>query len=152
MAVTRQQAREEVLDELGVAIDGIGLALSCLGAAYELLSVTSADRLEGELHRPVQKAYGRAKRAHAQFAERSGIEPRPFSAAEAGRPSQGVKSFVERAVEAGAEADREIAEIQDSALALESGDAELRAALSEVRSLLAELPPAARGFLRTLGR
>jgi hypothetical protein len=37
-------------------------------------------------------------------------------------------------------------------LPIESGDAELRAGLAEVRELLDELPGAARRFLRILGR
>ena len=37
-------------------------------------------------------------------------------------------------------------------LPVESGDAELRSGLSEVRTLLAVLPGNAREFLRTLGR
>lgn len=69
-----------------------------------------------------------------------------------GLSSQGVKSFVERAVAAAGEADTRIAELQDSMLPIESGDAELRAGLSEVRELLAGLPLAARQFLRVLGR
>lgn len=152
MAVTTREAREQILTELGDAVDRIGLASACLGAAYEQLSVMGADRLEEQLYMPVQKAYGRGKRAHGQFAERSGLESRAWESAAPGRPSQGVKAFVERAVEASASADRGIAEIQDSSIALEAGDAELRQALVETRGLLAELPNAAREFLRTLGR
>jgi hypothetical protein len=37
-------------------------------------------------------------------------------------------------------------------LPIESGDAELRAGLAEVRALLEELPGTARQFLRILGR
>jgi hypothetical protein len=63
-----------------------------------------------------------------------------------------VKVFVEQAVMAAGEADRRIAELQDSMLPVESGDAELRAGLGEVRELLREVPVAARQFLRALGR
>jgi hypothetical protein len=63
-----------------------------------------------------------------------------------------VNAFVERAATASADADRRIAELQDSMLPIESGDAELRTGLSEVRELLDEIPGAARQFLRTLGR
>lgn len=152
MAITQREAREQILDDLGEAVDQIGVASACLGDAYEQLSVMAADRLEAGLYRPVQKAYGRGKRTHAQFAERCGLEGREFESPPPGRPSQGVKSFVERAVTAAAEADRGIADLQDTMLPIESGDAELRSGLSEVRDLLAELPLPAREFMRTLGR
>lgn len=152
MVITAREARERILDELAAAVERAAFSVACLGAAYELLSVTSADRLEAELYRPVQKAYGRAKRTYTQFAERNGFAPREFEAPSAGRPSQGVKAFVEGAVVAAADADRAIAELQDSMLPIESGDAELRAGLSEAREHLEDLPVAAREFLRTLGR
>lgn len=152
MAISTREAREQILSDLGESIAGIGLAFACLGEAYEQVSVTAADRLEDQLYRPVQRAFGRAKRAHAQFAERAGIEVEPFETPSPGRVRQGARSFVERAVEAAEAADRGIADIQDSEIALEAGDAELRAGLSEVREELAKLPGAAREFLRTLGR
>ncbi|MEO7197725.1 MAG: hypothetical protein ABIZ50_04560, partial [Solirubrobacterales bacterium] len=78
MAITEQEAREKILGHLGDAVDGLALAVACLGAAYEQLSVGFADRLEAELFRPVQRAFGRAKRTHAQFAERTGFPTREF--------------------------------------------------------------------------
>ncbi len=63
-----------------------------------------------------------------------------------------MKSFVERAVVAAEDASRVIAELQDSMMPIEAGDAELRAALAEVRELVDKVPTAAHGFLRTLGR
>ena len=152
VAITEREARETILDDLGAAVDRISLAVACLTEAYEHLSVTSADRLEAELFRPIQKAYGRGKRTHSQFAERTGFPARGFEPPSAGLPSQGVKSFVERAVIAAAEADRMVADLQDTMLPIESGDAELRSGLTEVRELLDELPNTAREFLRTLGR
>lgn len=152
MAITEHEARERILDELAAAIDHIALAVAVLGEAYELLSVDSADRLEAQLFRPVQKAFGRAKRTHAGFAERVGMPARSFESPSAGRPSQGTKAFVERAVVAAAEADHGIAELQNSMLPIESGDPELRAGLTETRELLDKLPISSREFLRTLGR
>ena len=67
---TTIEAREEILAELRIAIDRIGLALACLGQAYELLDEMTGDRLEAELFRPVQRAYARAKRTQAAFAAR----------------------------------------------------------------------------------
>ena len=130
----------------------MALAAACLGEAFELLAVGTADRLEGELYRPVQKAYGRAKRTYAGFAERSGLTAGGFEEPSPGPTSQGAKALVERAVGAAAEADRRVAELQDSMLPVESGDAELRTGLSEVRESLGGLPVAARDLLRGLGR
>ena len=114
MARTAHEDREQILAELAVAIDHIALATACLGAAYELLDEATADRLEAELFRPVQKAYGRAKRTHVQFAARFGLASRPFESPSAGLPSQGVKAFVERSVVAAQEAGLAIAELQDA--------------------------------------
>lgn len=152
MAITQAEARRQILDDLGGANERIGFALACLSTAYEQLTVGPADRLEDGLYRPVQKAYGRGKRTQSQFADRVGLEFRVLETPSTGLKSQGVKSFVERAVTAAADGDRMIADLQDTMLPVESGDPELRAGLSEVRALLADLPVNAREFLRTLGR
>jgi hypothetical protein len=67
-------------------------------------------------------------------------------------PSTGVKGFVAAAVEAVAQADADLAELQDSMMPVEVGDAELRAGLAEVRDLLADLRSRAAALLRTFGR
>ena len=152
MGITTGEAKEEILEDLANAIEQIALAAGRLGDAYELLPSSAADRLETELFRPTQKALGRSKRAHAHFAEQSGIAPRSFEPPAAGARSQGVKGFLEQALTAAADGERRIAALQDSALPTEFGDPELRAGLSEVRALLATVPGAAREFLRTLGR
>jgi hypothetical protein len=72
MAYVTAEARQELLDAIADATDEIGLALAILGTAYEQLDDHSADTLEEQLFRPVQSAYGRAKRTHAGFAERYG--------------------------------------------------------------------------------
>ena len=152
MAISTRDAQQQILDELGEAIESIALALACLGEAYEAVSVTAADRLESDVYSPVQRAYGRAMRAHAAFARHAGFEQRSFEQPPAGRSSQGAKSFIERAAEAAAQAERRLSELQDSMMPTEFGDAELRSGLVEVRGLLAGVPGAAREFLRTLGR
>lgn len=152
MAITRRESRERILGDLANAGDQLALASACLSAAYELLTVAPADRLEAELFGPVQKAFGRCKRTGSQFAERTGLETRQPEAPPAGRPSQGVKSFVDRAIAAAGEADLILAELQDSMLPIEAGDPELREGLADVRRLLAGLPGKAREFMRTLGR
>lgn len=150
--MTAHEARVRIRDDLAAAIDQLALAMACLTEAFEQLDVGTAGALEAELFRPVKKALGRSKRTLAQFAEGHGLPMADVETHSPGRSSQGVQSFVERAVLAAAEADRIIAELQDSMLPIESGDAELRTGLSEVRELLGELPGAARQFLRMLGR
>jgi hypothetical protein len=152
MAYKASEARQELLDGLAEAIERTGDALADLGAAYEQLDEHNADRLEEELFGPVQKAYGRAKSAHARFAERHGIAGRTFAAASPGVPSTGAKGFIDNAVNAVAEADSALAEVQDSPLATEVGDVELRAGLAEVRELLGGVRQRARELERTLGR
>jgi len=146
------EARQQILADLANSVDQIALASACLGEAYELLDELTADRLEAELFRPVQRALGRAKRTHGQFAERFALPARAFEVPSAGLPSQGVKSFVERAVSASGAAGRSVSDLQDSMLPIEAGDPQLRTGLAEVRELLDELPGRAREFLRTLGR
>ncbi len=154
MAFTTLEAREQILDDLAAATGRIELASICLTEAYERLDVGTADRLEDELYRPLQRALGRAKRTHSGFAERVGLagrergpEPEPPSLRR-----ESVRAIIERAVAAGAEAGRRIGELQDSMLPIEAGDAELRAGLAEVRELLVVLSDRAPRFLRTLGR
>jgi hypothetical protein len=152
VAYSSANAREQLLDDLASAIDALGAALAALGAAYELLDEHTADRMEAELFRPVQLAYGRAQRTHAGFAQRHGLRGRTFEPAAPGRASQGARALVEAGVEAVGEADLRLVEIQDSMMPVEVGDAELRAGLAAVRELVAPLPNRARELLRRLGR
>ena len=152
MAYVTREAREHLLETVGEAIDEIGVALAALGAAYEQLDEQTADRLEAELFRPVQAAYGRARRTYAAFAERHGLTARRFEPALPGHPSQGVRGFLDRAVAAVDEADMLLIELQDSMRPVEVGDTELRAGLSEVRELVGNLRPRSRELVRTLGR
>jgi hypothetical protein len=146
------EARQELLDAIAEAVDDLADALAAIGEAHALLDEAGADRLEGELFRPVQLAYGRAKRAYGGFAERHALAARTFSPAAQGLPSTGVRGFVDAAVESVADADALLAELQDSMKPVEVGDPELRAGLAEVRELLADVRARAREFVRTLGR
>lgn len=152
MAYASTEARQELLDTIAVAADEIGTALAALGAAYEQLDEHGADALEEHLFRPVQLAYGRARRVHSGFAQRHDLPGRTFEPAVEGLPSTGVQGFVGGAVEAVARADGELAELQDSMRPVEVGDAELRSGLAEVRELLGRVPLRAREFSRTVGR
>jgi hypothetical protein len=146
------EARQEMLDTFGEAIEEIAAALAALGEAYEQLGTLPADRLEEELFRPVQAAYGRAKRTYAGFAQRQGLPGREFTPANRGLPSTGIRGFIDSALASVAEADAVLVDLQDSMMPVEVGDPELRAGLAEVRELLGDLPARAREFVRTLGR
>ena len=152
MAYVAREARQELLDSVAEAIGRIAEALAALGAAYEQLDERTADRLEAELFRPVQVAYGRAQRTHAGFAERHALAGRDFRPASERRRSHGVKALLEEAVDAVAEADDLLAELQDSMRPVEVGDAELRAGLADVRERLATLRSSARELVRVFGR
>jgi hypothetical protein len=146
------QARQELLDAIATAIDTIGVALAALGDAYEQLDEMSADRLEEELFRPVQTAYGRARRTHTAFADRHGLPRRDFAPAGYGAASRGVRGFVDAAIDAVSRADGELATLQDSMMPVEVGDPELRAGLAEVRALLGDVATRSRRFVSTWGR
>jgi hypothetical protein len=153
LAYVTREAREELLQTIGDAIDELGRALGALGDAYEQLDERTADALEKDLFRPAQAAYGRAKRTYSSFAERHGIPvSRAFEPVSPGAASRGVRAFVDIAVEAVEDADNILAELQDSMRPVEVGDAELRAGLADVRELLGELPARGREFMRTFGR
>ena len=152
VAYSTAEARQELLDDVAAATDDLGVALAALGEAYEHLDDTSGDRLEEALFRPVQVAYGRAKRTHAEFAQRVGIPGRTFVQPTPGHPSQGVKGFIDTAVSATTRADDRLGELQDSLRPVDVGDAELRAGLSEVRRLIDGVPARARDLTRVIGR
>jgi hypothetical protein len=152
MAYTTADARQQLLDTIAEAIEQIGSALAALGEAYEQLDENTGERLEQELFRPIQLAYGRAQRTYLDFADRHSLPTRTFAPATPGAPSRGVKSFLDRAVEAVSSADAALAGLQDSMLPVEVGDVELRSGLQDVRSLLADLRSRAHELMRTLGR
>lgn len=146
------EARQGLLDTLARATDEIGYAVASLGAAYEQLDEITADRLEEQLFRPAQVAYGRAKRTHAQFAARHGLTGRIFEVQATGLPSTGTRGFIDHAVDAASSASGMLATLQDSPLTIEVGDVELRAGLAEVRELVGGVPQQARELIRGLGR
>ena len=152
MAYATSEARQQLLDTIAEAADALGFALACLAEAYDKLDEHNGDRLEAELFTPVQVAYGRAKSTHSEFASRHGLPGRVFEQQSAGVSRRGAPGFIDQAVEASAEADRALAELQDSMLPVEAGDAELRAGLTAVRERVRGLTGTARELLRTLGR
>jgi hypothetical protein len=149
---TSADARQQLLDTLAQATEQLGVALASLSEAYESLDEATADTLEQQLFRPVQLAYGRARRTHAEFAERHGLPVRQFAAAIPGAPARGARGFIDDAVRAVTSADTTLATLQDSMLPVEVGDPQLRAGLEDVRSRLGDLGSRARQLTRTLGR
>jgi hypothetical protein len=149
---TTADARQQLLDTIAEAADRLGAAVSSLSEAYERLDEHNADAVEEALFKPVQNAYGRARRTHSAFAERHGLPARTFTAATAGAPAQGARGFIDGAVAAVGDADRLLATLQDSMLPVEVGDVELRADLERVRALIGGLATRARELERTLGR
>jgi hypothetical protein len=152
MAITNAEARQQLLDAVAEATDDLGSALAFLGAAYERLDEHTADRLEAELFRPVQTAYGRAQRTYSEFAARYDLPARRFEPASPGAPSQDAKHLIDAALDAVARADGTLSTLQDSMLPVEFGDPGLRAGLQGVRERMGDLRPRARELVRTLGR
>jgi hypothetical protein len=152
MTYTAVEGREKVLTDLGIAVEQIAIALAALGEAYEQLDEHNADVLEEQLFRPVQLAFGRAKRTHAEFAARSALVGRSFDAQSPGPQSQSVHELIDRAALAAGHADQTIADLQDSMLPVEVGDTELRAGLAQTREALGVVPNRTRDLVRTIGR
>ena len=125
------EARQEMLDTLGDAIDEIAAALC--GSRRGVRS--SSARFPPT---------GSRRSCSARSRPRTGVRSRPTPASPSGRgcpagrslprlqglPSTGIRGFVDSAVESVAEADAELAELQDSMMPVEVGDPELRAGLA----------------------
>ncbi len=152
MAYTAAEGRKQLLDDLAEAVDEIAAALASLGVAYERLDEHLSEELEEQLFRPVQHAYGRARRTHSEFAERYGLSSRTFAPASPGMQSLDARALLDRAADSLTAADEAIASLQDSMLPVEVGDPELRAGLSEVRLSIGELPARAHALVRVVGR
>ncbi len=152
MSYTVAEGRQQILAALASAAEELGAAIAELSEAYEHLDERAAERLEETVFGPAQRAYGRAKRTYREFAERSDLPAPDFQTPAQVAPSTAPRQLIERAVETLVRADLELAELQDSMLPVEVGDAELRAGLAEVRTLSERARPAARELVRTLGR
>ncbi len=152
MTYSATEARQTLLDTVVEAADDLALALAQLGEAYELLDEPTADRLESELFRPTQVAYGRAQSAHTEFAGRYGLPAHVFERPTPPVAGAGPRGAIDDAMDAVGAADATLADLQDSMLPVEVGDPPLRAALAEVRTLIGALPARARELVRVLGR
>ncbi|MGA2006120.1 MAG: hypothetical protein ABSH27_00985 [Solirubrobacteraceae bacterium] len=152
MSYTTADGRRQVLDAVAAAADQIGIAVAYLGEAYEQLDEYAAQRLEEQLFRPVQLAYGRTRRVYGDFAARHDLPSRGFETQQPHVRAHDARGLIDSAVEAVARADGGLGGLQDSMLPIEVGDAQLRAGLEEVRVLLGEVGERARRLERTLGR
>jgi len=152
MSYSSADGRTQLLDVVGKAADHLAAALGLLSGAYELLDERSAERLEEDIFRPVQLAYGRLRRTHSEFAARYELPGREFEPGAEGAPARGLPGLLDSAVAEVLAADGELGTLQDSMLPVEVGDAELRAGLQDVRARLAGVPGAARAMMRTFGR
>ncbi len=151
MGYTTEEGRTQILDDSAAAVDQLSIAVAALGEAYEHLDEQSADRMEAQLFRPLQGAYGQLKRTHNEFARRSGLPAREFPPSPVMAP-EGPRIALEHAADAIQAADDALANLQDTLLPVEVGDQELRAGLSGTRSAIAPLPGLCDEFIRTLGR
>jgi hypothetical protein len=152
VAYTTAEARAGMLEDIATAVDRLAAALASLEVAYELLDEHNQDRLEEQLFRPVQRAYGRLQRTYTEFGARTSLATRSFAPGSPGVQSHSAREPIERAVDATRETDEMLAELQDSLLPVEVGDPELRAGLADVRSTLAGVPDDARALIRVIGR
>jgi len=148
---TASEARRELLGEVAGAIEELSSAIAAVGEAYDAADDSMADRIEADLFKPLQGAYGAATRTYAGFASRAGLPARKFSPAPLPAP-HGVRELVEKAVDDTAHAEQILADLQDSMAPVEVGDPELRAGLSDVREHTSTVSNRARDIVRTLGR
>ena len=151
MSYTTNEGRTQILDDSGIAVEQLNRALAELGEAYEHLDEQSGDRMEEQLFRPLQGAYGQLRRTHTEFARRVGLAAVEFDPAPAIAP-ENPRTALESAADAILAADDTLAGLQDSLLPVEVGDQELRAGLSGTRNAIARLPGVCDEFIRTLGR
>jgi hypothetical protein len=151
MSYTTESGRTQILDDSGAAGNDLGRAIADLGEVYDQLDDQSAERMEDQLFRPLQAAYGQLKRTRTEFAARHGLSESALRQAGPG-PVADSHQILERVADAVESADSALAELQDSLLPVEVGDRELRAGLSQVRTLIAPVPGATDEFIRTLGR
>jgi hypothetical protein len=149
---TTTEAQRDLLDAVASATDHLGRALASLGAAFEQLDENHGAAVEDKLFRPIQLAYGRARRTHARFAEAHGLPARKFVAPSPGLASIGARTFIDNAAVEVGQAENTLTTLQDSMLPVEVGDPELRAALADLRGLIAEFTVSTRAVTGSLGR
>jgi hypothetical protein len=152
VSYSSEDARRQLVEDLGSAAAQLELALASLGEAYQEVDEATGERLETQLFRPVRSAYATARRTATGFAERHRLPAPEFDPAAAPAYSGDPRVHLQRALDATEGADRAIAEMQDSMLPVEVGDRELRDGLTRTRELISAVPGEGRQLLRMIGR
>jgi hypothetical protein len=151
VSYTTDSGRRQIIDDAVVGANYMGDALAELGEAYELLDDHMAERMEESVFKPTQAAYGQVKRTLTEFATRYGLPQPSFPASVLPLPTD-PHTTLDRVADLVQSAEDAIAELQDTLLPVEVGDADLRAGLSRTRTLIARVPASAEELIRTLGR
>ncbi len=151
MSYTTDSGRRQILDDAVVGANYLADALAGLGEAYDLLDEHMADRMEAAVFKPTQAAYGQLKRTLTEFATRYGLPQPSFPASIVPAPTD-PHTTLDRVADQVQSADDALADLQDTLLPVEVGDAELRAGLSGTRVLIGRVPAAAEELIHTLGR
>jgi hypothetical protein len=151
VSYTTDSGRRQILDDAVVGANYLGDALAALGEAYELLDDHMAERMEAAVFKPTQAAYGQLKRTLTEFAARYGLPQPTFPPSMVPAPTD-PHTTLDRVADQVQSADDALAELQDTLLPVEVGDAELRAGLSRTRTLITRVPASAEQLIRTLGR
>jgi len=152
VAYTNIEGREGLLGPLGEAADEVGATLAFIAAAHEKVDDRTADRLEEALFGPARRAYGRAKRTHAEFAARHGLPARSFAPPAEPPAALRARDLIENAAATAERVDETLATLQDDQALVELGDVELRSGIAAVREDIGVVPRSARQLLRMLGR
>ncbi len=151
MSYTTESGRRQILEDAAQAGRPLAAALAALGDVYDLLDEPTAERMEERIFKPLQAAYGQLRRTLTEFAARTMLPAPAFRQAPVQLPEDPHAAF-EHVADWALEADELLAELQDSLLPVEVGDAELRQGLSGTRTAIAAVPARCAEMLRTLGR
>jgi hypothetical protein len=151
VSYTTESGRRQILDDAVACAHDLGDAIAALSEAYELLDDHMAERMEAAVFKPTQAAFGQLKRTLSEFAARYGLPAPVIADAQQPAPTD-PHSSLDRVADLVQAADDGLAELQDTLLPVEVGDAELRAGLSRTRTLIGRVPAAAEELIRTLGR
>jgi hypothetical protein len=151
VSYTAESGRLQILEETAAAVVQLAVALAELGEAYDHLDEHTAELMEDEVFRPLQGVYGQLKRTQSEFGDRYHL-PVPSDEAATRPAPEDPRTAFEHAADSIETADQILSELQDSLLPVEVGDRELRAGLSQARTLMTPLPGACDRLIRTIGR
>ncbi len=151
MSYTNDSGRRQIIDDSVAGANYMGDALAALGEAYELLDERAADQMEESVFKPTQAAYGQLKRTLTEFALRYGLPQPTFPVSMVPAPTD-PHTTLDRVADLIQSTDDVLADLQDTLLPVEVGDAELRAGLSRTRTLIGRVPASAEALIRILGR